>query len=116
MDKNGLTRRRFLQTSGLTIAGTAAIASSGALMTSDRAWAAKPPPNVSTFDGSIIYADTYKDRSKLFRVDGEEGRRKQLTRDSRMDIHPSIDPFNWDRIVFSSRHALGFELRIIEPR
>ncbi len=71
---------------------------------------------MSTFNGSIIYADTYKDRSKLFRVDGEDGRRKQLTRDSRTDIHPSIDPFNWGRIVFSSRYALGFELRIIDTR
>ncbi len=31
-------------------------------------------------------------------------------------MHPSIDPYRWDRVVFSSRLSLGSELRILDMR
>ncbi len=47
MSTKGMNRRQFLQTSGLTAAGAAAVASGSMLMASDGAWALE----LSAMDG-----------------------------------------------------------------
>lgn len=109
-----LSRCGFLHGSGLTAAGAAVIAAAPGLGGADGARAAGRRLT-NPFSGSIIYADSYQDRSKLTRVDGATGKRKNM-RDRRTDMHPSIDPYRWDRIVCSSRLSQGWVLRIVHAR